>query len=445
MECPINPAELQKLKVFINLCQMTPQLLNLPQLDFLKSFIVSLGGKVPEGQPDFGSMGAKGTESSSNSSASAEAKTTTKEEEAPPVVESDPESDLELDNEGCVEPDTEPDQPMGDASKEPSEEEFDQANDLRSQAAAAYSEQKYDEAVKLFTEAIQLNPKSALYYAKRGQAYLKLQKPNACIRDCNRALEINPDSATAYKFRGRANRLLGHWEEAAKDLRQACKLDFDEEADEWLKEVTPNAKKIEQHKQKQERRKQEREFRERQERVRKAQEANRKAAEEGPAGGAGGMPDFGGAGADLFNAFRDPEVSAAMSDIFSNPANISKYQNNPKIMNILMKFYSQAEKGGVPGFPGAGGAGGAGGFPGFPGFGGGAGGFPGLVAPVVRILVPEERVREPVPVVRVLTIWTKAMHLKFSFISQRTFVRSAFELEQKRVAFLYQMPCQLAI
>ena len=35
-------------------------------------------------------------------------------------------------------------------------------------------------------------------------------------------------------------RLLGHWEAAAKDLRTACKLDFDEQADEWLREVTPN-------------------------------------------------------------------------------------------------------------------------------------------------------------------------------------------------------------
>ena len=28
--------------------------------------------------------------------------------------------------------------------------------------------------------------------------------------------------------------------DAAKDLRLACKIDFDEQADEWLREVTPN-------------------------------------------------------------------------------------------------------------------------------------------------------------------------------------------------------------
>lgn len=385
MACPIDPAELQKLKLFVNLCSTQPQLLNLPQLDFFKAFVEKLGGKVPEGTPNF--AGAEKPDQKKEE----EAKKTEAEPEPEKKEESEPESDVELDNEGCVEPDNEPEQPMGDSEKEPSEEELDQANDLRSKAAAAYSEQNYEESVKLFTEAIQLNSRSALYYAKRGQAYLKLVKPNACIRDCDRALEINPDSATAYKFRGRANRLLGKWEEAAKDLRQACKLDFDEEADEWLKEVTPNAKKIEQHKLKQERRRQEKELRERQERVRKAQEANRKAAEEAARAGPGGDADddfLGGAGGgaeDILNAFKDPEVAAALQDIMSNPANIGKYQNNPKVMNLVTKIAGQASGGGFPGFgggfPGGFPGAGAGGFPGagaggFPGFGGGSTGGP---------------------------------------------------------------------
>ena len=35
-------------------------------------------------------------------------------------------------------------------------------------------------------------------------------------------------------------RLLGNFEEAAKDLRLSCKLDYDDQANEWLTEVTPN-------------------------------------------------------------------------------------------------------------------------------------------------------------------------------------------------------------
>ena len=35
------------------------------------------------------------------------------------------------------------------------------------------------------------------------------------------------------------DRLLGQWEEAAQDLGMACKLDFDEDANNALKEVMP--------------------------------------------------------------------------------------------------------------------------------------------------------------------------------------------------------------
>lgn len=280
---------------------------------------------------------------------------------------------------------------MGDSSKIPSEEEIEKAGEHRSVAAGHFSERRFEEAIAGYEQAILANPTNALFYAKRGQAYVKLNKPNACIRDCNRALELNCDSAAAYKFRGRAHRLLGNWQSAAADLRQACKIDFDEEADEWLREVQPNAKKLEAHKVKQERKKAERDLNERKERARRAAEANKKAAEEqqrqqstndnpfgaffGAAGAGAGAADASGDASgfsqqDLLDAFKDPEVSAAFQDIMSNPANVVKYQSNPKIMNIITKVGS-AMGGGMPGMGG-----------GMPGMGGGMpGGFPGMFPP----------------------------------------------------------------
>jgi hypothetical protein len=41
-----------------------------------------------------------------------------------------------------------------------------------------------------------------------------------------------------------SSRLLGNFAEAARDLRLACKIDFDDTADEWLKEVTPNVSSL---------------------------------------------------------------------------------------------------------------------------------------------------------------------------------------------------------
>ena len=67
--------------------------------------------------------------------------------------------------------------------------------------------------------------------------FVRQQKPNAAIRDCTESIRLNPDSAQGYKWRGKAHALLGHWEEAAKDLQTACRLDYDDEANATLKEI----------------------------------------------------------------------------------------------------------------------------------------------------------------------------------------------------------------
>ena len=64
-------------------------------------------------------------------------------------------------------------------------------------------------------------------------------------------------------------------------------------------------------------------------------------------------------------------MAAAFQDISNNPANIIKYQGNPKIAALISKLSSKFG-GRMPGMP-MGGMGGMGGIPGF----GGMGGFPG--------------------------------------------------------------------
>ena len=68
--------------------------------------------------------------------------------------------------------------------------------------------------------------------------------------------------------------------QAAADLATACKIDFDEQADEWLKEVQPNAKKLAEHQRKKDRKEAEKALNEKKERIRKAKEAREAAAKE---------------------------------------------------------------------------------------------------------------------------------------------------------------------
>ncbi|XP_063284238.1 hsc70-interacting protein [Pelobates fuscus] len=211
-------------------------------------------------------------------------------------------------------------------------------------------------SIDLFTEAIKLNPLTAILYAKRASVYVMLQRPNAAIRDCNRAIVINPDSAQPYKWRGKAHRLLGHWEEAARDLAMACKLDYDEDASVMLKEVQPRAQKIAEHRRKYERKQAEREISEKRERLKTAQEKRERLQKEeesrprsdfpGFPSGLGGMAGMPGVSEilsdpEVLAAMQDPEVMSAFQDVAQNPANISKYQGNPKVMNLISKLSSK--------------------------------------------------------------------------------------------------------
>lgn len=358
----------QQLKSFARLCMDNPSLLHDPALYFVKELIEYFGGKIPD----------KCSTSSPQSKSEESPKEEEPKPESEPVPEPEPEpeseeSDLELDMTGVIEPDQDPPQKMGNPTLQPTEEEIEESQAKRSEAVSAFMEKNYEKAIQLYTEAIVLNPQSPILYAKRGQVYLLLNKPNACIRDCDRAVELNPDSAAAHKFRGRAYHLLGKFEEAANDLRLACKFDFDEQADEWLRETTPNARKIEEHKRKKERKVQEKLERERHERLQKAQEAAKARAENTRTSQTDGDSQFGREGEfyrflkdpDVIEAFRDPSVAEAFKDISTNPTNILKYQNNPKVMALINKMATRfGGAGGMPGgmnFPG--------GMPGFPGAG----------------------------------------------------------------------------
>merc|ERR1719348_1581765 len=170
------------------------------------------------------------------------------EKEEEEEVESE-ESDIELEElEGIVKDEVKVQPEMGDDSVEVTPEMMEEANNKRGEAMSAMSDGNFDQAIKLITEAIKKNPKSANMYAKRAMFYVKSKRPSAAIIDCEKALSINKDSAQPYKWRGRAYRLLGKYEEAWHDFQTACRLDFDETCNEWMKEVQVNAKKISEHK-----------------------------------------------------------------------------------------------------------------------------------------------------------------------------------------------------
>ncbi|GLU18365.1 hypothetical protein SLE2022_346710 [Rubroshorea leprosula] len=260
----MDASKVAELKLFVDHCKSNPSLLHNPSLSFFKSYLQSVGARIPP-DPETDKGGFNMTEPGQTSEAKNPCFSSGDDDE---IVE----SDIELENTDVVEPDNDPSQKMGDPSVEVTEEMQDAAQSEKLKAIDAISEGNLGEAIDHLTEAIMLNPISAILYATRASVFVKLNKPNAAIRDANAALEINPDSAKGYKIRGIANAMLGHWEEAANDLHIASKLDYDEEIGSVLKKVEPNARKIEEHCRKYERLQKEREIK-RAERERQRQKA----------------------------------------------------------------------------------------------------------------------------------------------------------------------------
>ncbi|WP_392479303.1 tetratricopeptide repeat protein [Nostoc sp. C110] len=91
-----------------------------------------------------------------------------------------------------------------------------------------YDAGNYEGAVKDFNHVIELDPKNALAYNKRGDAYYRLGDYEQAQADSSQAILLNPQDGNAYFDRGFAFSELGKYKEAIADYTQAIKLNSDD-------------------------------------------------------------------------------------------------------------------------------------------------------------------------------------------------------------------------
>lgn len=88
-----------------------------------------------------------------------------------------------------------------------------------------YGRGDYNGAIKLHTEAIELNPDNALAYYGRAYAYDDLKNYQQAIEDCTKAIQFNsPRLVDAYNNRGEAYRKSGNYTKAIEDYNKALEL-----------------------------------------------------------------------------------------------------------------------------------------------------------------------------------------------------------------------------
>ncbi|MEB3215984.1 MAG: tetratricopeptide repeat protein [Nostocales cyanobacterium 94392] len=98
------------------------------------------------------------------------------------------------------------------------------AKQLYKQGITFYEKTEYQQAIKLFSQAIKINPEYANAYNSRGDAYYRLGKYEKSQQDSSAAIRNNPNDANAYYDRGFSLYSVGEYNGAIIDYNQAIKL-----------------------------------------------------------------------------------------------------------------------------------------------------------------------------------------------------------------------------
>lgn len=96
--------------------------------------------------------------------------------------------------------------------------------DLIERANKAITERNYDEAIRLTTDGIRLDPQYVPNYLSRAAAYIKKGDYDATIRDATEAIRLDSQDATAYNTRAAAHIKKGDYDAAIRDTTEALKI-----------------------------------------------------------------------------------------------------------------------------------------------------------------------------------------------------------------------------
>lgn len=105
----------------------------------------------------------------------------------------------------------------------------------------AYKLCRFQEACKLYTEALEIDPlnkkTNAKLYFNRATAFARLTKTKEAIADCTAALNLDDTYLKALLRRAKCYMDLGDYEEAVRDYEKVCKLDKNRENKKMLQDA----------------------------------------------------------------------------------------------------------------------------------------------------------------------------------------------------------------
>ena len=89
----------------------------------------------------------------------------------------------------------------------------------------ALKNKKFDQALDLFSKAIEMEPNNAAIFGERAICYLNLDKINLALFDLDTAVSLQPDYGYRYASRAFVKNYIKDFDGALKDYEKAIELD----------------------------------------------------------------------------------------------------------------------------------------------------------------------------------------------------------------------------
>ncbi len=96
--------------------------------------------------------------------------------------------------------------------------------DYRRRGVRLADDEKYEDAIKAYTKAIELDPTDSFAYCDRGYAYDELGQSDKAIEDFSKAIELDPTDSAAYNNRGITYQNRGELVKAIYDYSEAIRF-----------------------------------------------------------------------------------------------------------------------------------------------------------------------------------------------------------------------------
>jgi len=116
-------------------------------------------------------------------------------------------------------------EPIASKDNEASYMDKEEAERLKNEGNDLMKQERYEDALKNYTKAIQLDCKNPVYFCNRAAAYSKLNNHVFALEDCQRAIEIDPTYSKAYGRMGLAYASLNDHAKAKQFYEKAIELD----------------------------------------------------------------------------------------------------------------------------------------------------------------------------------------------------------------------------